>query len=266
MSACQLRVYAYPEFQSPLRTLLQIQHLHSEWARDCKWHTSEKCQSPKFTGAGSKNNRQYQSDLVIWRALMNRCPHAYSPQYADLFLVPYLFGTGGSQLWGEYFRAEMRQRLASLRKNSTQLCSLLPHLNAQTASRHVLLMTLDVEFVDPSFHGAAPPLLADALFVHLGDDHLPSRAKLQARIPPLKRALTVPSACHGFQPVPRVLLPADVRAFTSRPSQSASRTGARSASRRRGARSGGCCSQTSIQADTRRGPSSRPRCCSVRGS
>ena len=201
MPACRLRVYAYPDFQSPLRTLLQIQHLHSEWGRDCKWHTSEKCQSPKFTGAGSKNNRQYQADLVVWRALMDRCPRATSPQHADVFVIPYLYGSSGSQLWGEYFRAAMRQQLASLRKNGTQLLHQLPHLNAKTAARHVLLMTLDVEFADPTFQGAAPPLLANALLVHLGDDHVPNRAKLQARTKPLRQALTVPIRVSQWCPL-----------------------------------------------------------------
>ena len=197
---CSLRVYAYPELQDTINALLNFQRLHLPH-HDCDWHTSEACQSVRFTGTGSKNNRQYQADVLLWRALTRRCPRAASPQHADIFLIPFLYGSGNTIMWGEYWRYSMRAQIASLRQNSTLLLQSLPHLSQHTAHRHVMLFTVDVDFTDPTIRGLAPSLLADSTVVHLGDDHVPNRARYQTRTRPHKQDLTVPYRVSQWCPL-----------------------------------------------------------------
>ena len=144
-------------------------------------------------------SNQYQADLPIWRALKSRCPIAASPSDADLFLVPFLYGSGATLKWGEYWRYSMRAQIDAIQRNATRLLHRLPHLSAETAARHVLLFTIDVEFVD--LHKIAPPLLRQALVVHLGDDHVPCRAKFQLSTRPLDASISVPYRVSQWCPL-----------------------------------------------------------------
>ena len=63
--------------------------------------------------------------------------------------------------------------MTGLLKNGTQLLTSLPHLNARTASKHVLLWTTDVDSLNGLF--TSGPLLSEATYIHLGDDISPSR-------------------------------------------------------------------------------------------
>ena len=93
----------------------------------------------------------------------------------------------------------MRAQIDAIQRNATRLLHRLPHLSAETAARHVLLFTIDVEFVD--LHKIAPPLLRQALVVHLGDDHVPCRAKFQLSTRPLDASISVPYRVSQWCPL-----------------------------------------------------------------
>jgi uncharacterized membrane protein YgcG len=115
-----------------------------------------------------------------------------------MFLIPFPFGSGATLKWGEYWRYTMRVHIDSLKRNATEILHRLSHLRVETAARHVLLFTVDVEFVDLRI---GPPLLREALVVHLGDDHVPCRAKHQSFTPPLVRSLAVPLRVSQWCPL-----------------------------------------------------------------
>lgn len=116
-----------------------------------------------------------------------------------MFVVPFLFGSGATLAWGEYWRYSARVQIDGLRRNASRLVHSLPHLTLRTASRHVLLLTIDVEFIN--LPAIAPPLLREAMVVHLGDDHVPCRAKFQRATPPLAQSLTVPYRVSQWCPL-----------------------------------------------------------------
>jgi hypothetical protein len=97
---CALRVYAYPDHHGPLNALLDFESSHAP--HHCS-PADDSCQHTAFGGTGTGNRRQYTADLPIWRALRS-CPQAADAATADIFVVPFLFGSATTLKWGEYRR------------------------------------------------------------------------------------------------------------------------------------------------------------------
>lgn len=206
---CRLRVYSYPDLLEPLHALLDFEAMHAP--KHCS-PMDDFCQSNAFTGIGSKNRRQYSADLPIWRAL-RACPSA-SAEEADIFLVPFLFSSSATLKWGEYWGWTMRQQIAGIRQNGSDIMPRLSHLNARSARRHVLLWTMDVEFVGgfdgeplPGLDSGTQAWLAEATIVHLGDDEIPARSSHNPHVRPLRNGLTVPYRVSQWCPLGFPLLP-----------------------------------------------------------
>jgi hypothetical protein len=148
--------------------------------------------------------RTWTADAPIFQHLLRSCPTADDPEQADAFLVPYLFGTGSTCHWGLYNGGGFsnRARVSHLRGNASKMLrAVLRNIDDARASRHIVLWTVDVEFVGVDARRT--------LVVHLGDDH----SWLSAHLKPLanhsfERGLTVPyRVSHwtplGFPPPPR---------------------------------------------------------------
>ena len=161
---------------------------------------------------GMHNILQYTGEVPIYQRLISTCPTTDDPNAADLFLVPFFFGymmTLGWQLktihsatgWATW-KAEHQEMM----KAALAAKGLLPHLNNQTAARHVFLFSCDGQFVNTDLH----PLVRKSLVVHLGDDAfhggpgLINYVKLR-HTQLMKNAVVVPYRVsqwlpHGFSP------------------------------------------------------------------
>lgn len=196
---CRLRLFTYPQRWAPLRALLDYEADINGLGIDCLFN--ESCQYPDFVGF---NRRTWTADAPIFQHLLRSCPMADDPEQADAFLVPYLFGTGSTCHWGLHNGGGFsnRARVSHLRGNASKMLrAVLRNIDDARASRHIVLWTVDVEFVGVDARRT--------LVVHLGDDH----SWLSAHLKPLanhsfERGLTVPyRVSHwtplGFPPPPR---------------------------------------------------------------
>ena len=163
-----MRLYTYPDHHKLLHELLaaatpivskNTSCLHSdmEWA----------CQEDDFV---THNGRLWTAELPIFERLMSVCERADTPQDADAFLVPLLFGMLSSFAWGLHNGGggTMRGIKHKFSQEATKFFARPPHLTEKSAARHIYLATVDVEFVEARWfvkNGSRP------IVVHLGDDH-----------------------------------------------------------------------------------------------
>lgn len=173
---CSLRTYVYPHLQPYLEHQLRTAHLFlplpdahlaapgapknvSCLQRPCAYNSSFK----------DWNIRQYTAEAAIYERIVAQCPLVADPSQADMYLVPFLFGFMMSIGWVHpQLKGSSPQRLEHgvMVAVTERMRAQLTHLNRTTASRHVILFTVDSEFIYMKLH----PSLTDTVLIHLGDD------------------------------------------------------------------------------------------------
>ena len=98
---------------------------------------------------------------------METCQHTTDPNNADLFLVPFFFGTMMTLGWQvKNMPGNERSMHREMMRSAIAIGKNLTHLNNQTASRHLFLFSCDSQFVGVGLN----PLMSSSIVLHLGDD------------------------------------------------------------------------------------------------
>ena len=227
---CRLRVYLYEEHVSSLqRQLRGVTGNFFGWANSCERHRicaanlshsassdnasclEKQCTYSTFTYA---NTYTFTTDVPIYKRLVSACPLTKDPAAADVFLVPYSFGTMMTLLWGlkaasdhnlRHFRnhldvSALKQEHRWMMDAAISIPKNLPHFNESTAARHVFLFSVDNDFLNLHLN----PLMSRAILVHLGDDALLSRrtdtSYRRKDVTPLINGLVVPYRISQWLP------------------------------------------------------------------
>jgi hypothetical protein len=152
----------------------------------------------------------FTSDVPIFQRLMSSCTQVDNPRQADLFLVPYCFGTSSTLGWDHLKKSQRRQEVQRLERYASSILSpsSLEHYSNATAPRHLFLYSNDVQFLFGLY-----PQLGKAVFrslvVHLGDDRYligPKPGRERQRLFELPNSLTVPYRVSHWMPAEGTLV------------------------------------------------------------
>ena len=169
---CRLRIFLYTSHLHYLRQQQRSGHIFgfsTETTNDGGSIQKVSClEAPcSFDTFIRNNTRQYTGEVPVYHRLVNTCQLTTDPSKADVFLVPFFFGYMMTLGWsvGAYGiagRAEHREMMRA----AVSIGKSLPHLNNNTAARHIFLFSCDSQFLGVDL----APYLRDSIVVHLGDD------------------------------------------------------------------------------------------------
>ena len=103
------------------------------------------------------NTLQYTSEIQIYNRIREKCKVVANHEDADLFIVPFWYGTAIVSGWGGQRPFKMKKHMGDFDN--------LRHLNDQTAHKHVYFCTVDSQFV------IANNRTQKSVWFHIGDDY-----------------------------------------------------------------------------------------------
>ena len=178
-SGCGLTFYVYPH--ANLTNLFSSAQFADCLPESAACSTDGMSETSKTTNQ-SLTLLQYTAEVLIWNRILQRCHLTADPESADGFLVPFWLGSGIVSGWDG-----RRPDTIGAAMQAATTTALATHLSPATASKHIFLCTVDVEFVP------ADNLTRHSVWVNLGDDDrtwLPNDHS--PNVMQLERSVTVP--------------------------------------------------------------------------
>ena len=190
-ASCRLRIFVY---EHVLRHLTHELHSVGSFFGWSDVHNASCLEAPcSYDSFSAANVRAFTSEIPMYQRIMSQCPRATRPEDADLFIVPFMFGTmmtlgwglraigeaagrrGGSGSGERWHPLVARQLLhvdayrhahALMARAAREIPSRLTHLRDATAHKHLFFFSCDVEYISDYGVGA----MQKSLILHLGDD------------------------------------------------------------------------------------------------